>query len=1034
MVENQKRSAQELARSQREISVAEFFTKNRHLLGFDNPKKALLTAIKEGVDNSLDACEEAGILPEIRIEIKQIKEDRFKIMVEDNGPGIVKAQIPRIFAKLLYGSKFHRLKQSLTADEPIFIKADGKVRIVPIGVFVDSCLNMDEEIKDISSIDVYVPAFDFKSYSYKMRKVSHAIRHKRENEVIRIKTAGNREIKVTGCHSLFALQNGKIEEIEARNIKKGSYIAVPKKLPEIDNIQDVSILDYLNYEDIKSNYIYVYNIKDAVTFIEANSSFVHKKTDKSRRYLRINGVDILEDSFNQYKRKNFLPLQLVYKLNLKEQVKDGYLITYYHGKINKLAVSLPLTDSFIKFLGLFVAEGHKDKQKRQLGLTFNKTEENFVSEIIDFARSFGLNFSIEPRESSIRVKLFNTPFVQFIGNVCGAGAHNKKIPEFIFRGTNYKRQLFIDYYCLGDGSFCKERNALSFSTVSKQLALELRYLFLMQGVSAGSYCKLIKGLGKIPSLSYVIYLNGSDVNNSYIYECKKDFKQRRVYFNSNKQISSCVLYCETKETLLSSDLMLVGVNEVEIINEGYDYVYDLSVPECENFVGGAGGIACHNSRGQQGIGISAAAMYGQLTTGKGIEIVSKISPKDPAHFYELQLDTQKNEPRIIQEGIISWDKEHGTKIEIEMESSYAKGKSSVDEFIRQTALANPHASFYYLTPLGERIDFTRVIDEMLKEPKEIKPHPHGIEIGMLMKMLHATSHGTISTFLQEEFSRVSQAVSHEICEKANVSPRARPATIAKQEIESLYNAIQQVKIIAPPTDCLSPIGAELVEKGMKKELKAEFFTSVSRPPGVYRGRPFIVEVGIAYGGELQKEESISIMRFANRVPLLYQQGACACTSAITTTSWRPYGLQQSSNSVPAGPCVILIHLASVWVPFTSEAKEALAHYPEIIKEIKLALQEAGRELASYVRKKSRVQDEFKKRGYIEKYLPHVGIALRELLALKESEEKKVVEILADTLEKTRQSIELDEEGHEVGEDSVGLEVGKKEDDETEEDE
>ena len=118
-------TAEDMARGQREISVAEFFTKNRHLLGFDNPRKALLTTIKEGVDNSLDACEEAGILPEVKVVVAPgSEEDRFRVTIEDNGPGIVKAQIPKIFAKLLYGSKFHRLKMS-RGQQGIGISAAG---------------------------------------------------------------------------------------------------------------------------------------------------------------------------------------------------------------------------------------------------------------------------------------------------------------------------------------------------------------------------------------------------------------------------------------------------------------------------------------------------------------------------------------------------------------------------------------------------------------------------------------------------------------------------------------------------------------------------------------------------------------------------------------------------------------------------------------------------------------------------------------------------------------------------------------------
>ncbi|MCK4521165.1 MAG: ATP-binding protein, partial [Nanoarchaeota archaeon] len=104
--------AEELAKKQRDISVAAFFEKNRHLLGFDNKRKALLTVIKEAVDNSVDACEEADVLPEISIELIDLGNDRFRVIVEDNGPGIIKKQIPPVFARLLYGSKFHKLSQT----------------------------------------------------------------------------------------------------------------------------------------------------------------------------------------------------------------------------------------------------------------------------------------------------------------------------------------------------------------------------------------------------------------------------------------------------------------------------------------------------------------------------------------------------------------------------------------------------------------------------------------------------------------------------------------------------------------------------------------------------------------------------------------------------------------------------------------------------------------------------------------------------------------------------------------------------------
>ncbi len=430
-------------------------------------------------------------------------------------------------------------------------------------------------------------------------------------------------------------------------------------------------------------------------------------------------------------------------------------------------------------------------------------------------------------------------------------------------------------------------------------------------------------------------------------------------------------------------------------------------------------------RGQQGIGISAAALYGQLTTGRPIKILSKIHPDRPAYYCELHIDTKTNRPEILREEEKEWNKkEHGTRIELDIEATYIKGPQSVDQYLKETAIVNPHVTIIYTTPKAEQFVFPRAVDVLPKEPMEIKPHPYGIELGVMIKMLMDTECRTLQSFLTQEFSRVGPGSAKEICEKAALPPNTKPGEMNNTMTERLVDGIKKTKLISPPTDCISPISQEQLEKGLKKEIKAEFFCAVTRTPDVYRGNPFIIETAIAYGGELPADHSAEILRFANRVPLLYQQGACAANKAIVETNWRPYGLNQSQGSVPQGPVIIIVHLASVWAPFTSEAKEAIAHYPEIIKEMKLALQECGRQLGSYVNKKKRVQSEYKKRGYIEKYLPHVGIALKELLELNDTQERKVVESLKEVLESSRTSVELDTvEG--AGEDGLGLEFNEE---------
>jgi DNA topoisomerase-6 subunit B len=407
------------------------------------------------------------------------------------------------------------------------------------------------------------------------------------------------------------------------------------------------------------------------------------------------------------------------------------------------------------------------------------------------------------------------------------------------------------------------------------------------------------------------------------------------------------------------------------------------------------------SRGQQGIGISAAGMYSQLTTGQPVRITSRTGPKKPAHYFEIQIDTTRNEPKVLVDREVEWDRGHGTSVEMELAGLYKKGRRSVDDYVVQTALANPHAAVRYRPPKGDEFARARIAAELPREPLVIKPHPYGVELGILIAMLGGTKGRTLASALQGDFARVSARVAQEICAAAGLRPDTRPRTLRTQDVEALFRAIPKVKIMAPPTNCIVPIGEDLVLAGLKETLKADFYTSVTRPPSVYRGNPFQIEVGLAYGGDLPAEELIDLWRFANRVPLQYQQSACAMTRAALTTDWRSYGLQQSKGALPAAPMVLFVHMASVWVPFTSESKEAVAAYPEIIRELRLGLQEVGRRLGGFLRHRRRLAEEEKKKSYIKSYIPHIGIALREILGLTKQDEQKVVETLTETLERSR---------------------------------
>lgn len=402
------------------------------------------------------------------------------------------------------------------------------------------------------------------------------------------------------------------------------------------------------------------------------------------------------------------------------------------------------------------------------------------------------------------------------------------------------------------------------------------------------------------------------------------------------------------------------------------------------------------SRGQQGIGISAAVLYGQLTTGRPAKITSRIGGKAPAHYFELHINTQENKPEIVVDKEVEWSKERGTKVEVDLEANYQKGDQSVDAYLKETAIVNPHATIIYVNPKAEQILFPRVTDKLPREPVEIKPHPYGVEVGTMLKMLKATECRTLQSFLTNEFSRVGPGTAKEICENAALLPNMKPDEFTAALAEKLVEGVKKTKIIAPPSDCIIPITAELIEQGLRKEIQAEFYTAVTRAPEVYRGVPFCVEVAVAYGGNQPGDQPVNLLRFANRVPLLYQQSGCAMSKSVIQTNWKPYGLQQSQGALPSGPLTVAIHLASVWPPFTSEAKEAVAHYPEIIKEIKLALQECGRKLGIYVNKKVRVKEQYERANLFERYLPEVADSLA---VLSEEDKGKILENLQKMVKK-----------------------------------
>ncbi|PSP85615.1 DNA topoisomerase VI subunit B [Halobacteriales archaeon QS_6_64_34] len=1251
--------AEELAQSQRAISIAEFFEKNKHMLGFDSGARALVTAVKEAVDNALDACEEAGVLPDIYVEIQEAG-DYYRLIVEDNGPGITKEQLPKIFGKLLYGSRFHAREQSLTADQELLIRRGDTVETVPIGTLCDAYLPTNGAATRRIPTDIEVPSFNRETREMTWQPVTHAIRHETDGTTYEITTEKGRTVAVTGDHSLFTLDSdGETTEVTAGELSEGDTILTPQQLPTTsDPVESVNLLSHLSVDQLEDRRVYVYGLDREDLEELATGERIRKKpspdSSRKRTYYRYDGVDIPKDSLEQnYIEKGYLPAETILELGWEARAADGVFKTYQiGGDETEMPVSVDLSEEFMRLLGYYVAEGHVGE--RQVGFTFGAHEDDLIAATERAVATVGGGTTTVERErNSTRVKAFGSPLAMFLKNVCGDHAQEKRVPSFVFDAPPERQRQFLAALYEGDGSDSHPSNELSHTTTSETLARQVSVLWNMQGVLASTEVTESAGYADDPSTCYRTKVYGEDVSTVDGFERRTDAGEQRykrvpttllddVRVDETPQdtvpdsvpglllaagvgsnVDHAAVYASLIERALAGEYVtkpryVHNMKEMGLLDEDHrptaalrdlwktvqhlhgvtdsdmcllpvanieetkppEYVYDISVPGetgyDENFViANEGALSVKNSRGQQGIGISAAVLYSQLTSGKPAKITSRPKGQADAQYFELIIDTDTNEPEISVDETTSWERPHGTRIELEMEANM-RARSSLQDYIRDTAVVNPHARIEFMEPgLEESLKFERIEGASLPaETEEIRPHPHGVELGTLLKMLEATDSYSISGFVQGEFTRVGQKTADSVIANFNdrhfgrgmswsapathedadveravedavankgatatadfaaavtdaITDRGRVAdhdiveivgqaaddveaehgttfgsTVRENAVAAAWNAVtaerrgdlyelvdaattvrkddaaveglasrlaekfadpgdaevderrhrltretfreyvdraadmteeqddatfgdtarenvveelwsvagqvpddppsvtdvagdrdtaselltamRETDIIAPPTDCLAPITDELVESGLRKEYDADFYAASTRDASVHGGDPFIVEAGIAYGGDLPAEGSVEVRRFANRVPLVYQRGACATTDVVKNINWRNYNLDQPGGSgIPNGPAVIMVHVASTNVPFTSESKDAIANVPEMEDEIELAIREAARELKSYLNKRRSMRQRREKQDKLATILPEMAEKLTEVTGSEE---------------------------------------------------
>ncbi len=405
------------------------------------------------------------------------------------------------------------------------------------------------------------------------------------------------------------------------------------------------------------------------------------------------------------------------------------------------------------------------------------------------------------------------------------------------------------------------------------------------------------------------------------------------------------------------------------------------------------------TRGMYGLGVKAAVLYGQVTTGNPVEVCSSTRGSSYVYVKRLYIDMKRNEPVIVEEAQfrknVSW---HGTRVSLIIECDWQRSKSRIIEYIRRTAIIAPYADILLQTPEGEVLFFPRTTRKMPKPPRTAKPHPHGIDVETLKNMLMTTKAKTLLEFLESEFQSVGERSALEFLKSIGLKPTMKPKHLLKGEngalLVSMVEAMRSFKFKAPRSDYLSPLGEELIKLGLKRMFNPEWVDAITRPPRAYQGHPFIVEVGMAYGGAIQASEEPILLRYANKIPLLYEEREDVSYKVLSDVNWKQYDVE-----MPA-PLVVLVHVVSTKIPYKGVGKESISDVPELEAEIRNGVLELARRLKRYISAKEREAEALRKILVISKYIPEVARSLKVLSKQPESwkplepgEEKDIIDAL-----------------------------------------
>jgi len=375
------------------------------------------------------------------------------------------------------------------------------------------------------------------------------------------------------------------------------------------------------------------------------------------------------------------------------------------------------------------------------------------------------------------------------------------------------------------------------------------------------------------------------------------------------------------------------------------------------------------SRGTFGLGGTMTILYGQITTNRPVKVISSVGDSK-IYEYTLMIDIERNRPIILNRRLFeNGEKWHGTIVEVNLEGDYSKAMPKIVEYLKQTAIVNPYANITFIDPKGRLYKFERTVSTLPQQPKETLPHPHGVDVETVYRIIRVTQCKTLLDFMQRHFHRVGKRIAQSFLDFAGFPEDMDPKKLKPDEIVRLVQAMKSFNGFLPPdASCLSPLGEEILKAGILKELEPEFTAVTQRKPSAYSGHPFIVEVGIAYGGNapVKNDNEIVLYRFANKIPLIYDESGDVSWKIIKSIDWRKYGL------MPGKPFAVLVHICSTKIPWKTVGKEMIADRPEISREILNGIREVARKLRVYLSRKEKVKYEKERLSVFAKYLPKIA--------------------------------------------------------------